>query len=127
MGRIVVALLLLAACRGDETVTAYGGAGQVWALSELDGAAFAATATLHFPKPGRIAGDTPCNAYSGAMTAPYPWFQATGIAATRRVCPDLAAEAAFLSALAAMTQSEVSGDVLILRDDAGREMVFRAR
>ena len=111
---------------GDESVAGHGAAGVTWALSELDGAPFAARATLGFPEAGRIAGQGPCNRYSGEQTVPYPWFATENITSTRRACPDLAAEQAFFAALAAMTLSEVAGDVLILRDDTGREMVFRA-
>ncbi|MBC7178797.1 MAG: META domain-containing protein, partial [Roseovarius sp.] len=38
----------------------------------------------------------------------------------------LAEEALYLTALAEMTLVEVLGDVMILSNDAGREMVFRA-
>lgn len=127
MRRCLIAMLFLAACGKDETVAGYGAAGQVWTLQELDGARFPARATLSFSQPGRISGETPCNSYVATMTAPYPWFRAEQVAATRMVCPDLRAEAEFLAAIVAMTQSEVLGPVLILRDDAGREMVFRAQ
>lgn len=111
---------------GGETVSGHGAAGRTWKLVELDGAAFPARATLTFPEEGRIAGEGPCNRYSGAQTVPYPWFRAEKIAATRRACPDLAAETAYFSALEAMTLAEVAGDVLILRTGDGREMVFQA-
>lgn len=120
---LLATLPVLAACRGDETVAAYGG-GQTWVLQELDGAAFPARATLAFPAPGRIAGMAPCNSYSAAMTVPYPWFETGPLAVTRQACPDLAAETAFLTALQSMAYSEVSGRLLILSNDAGREMVF---
>ena len=118
-------VLLLAQC-SDETVRAYGGADRVWQLTELHDARFTAVATLSFPDPGRIQGQAPCNSYGGKMTAPYPWFEIGPIVATRRACPALAEEQRFFQALKTATQSEVSGDTLILRDDAGREMVFKA-
>ena len=114
-------------CAGDETASGYGAAGTVWQLSELNGAAFAATATLTFPEEGRIAGKGPCNRFSGTQAAPYPWFDIEDIAATRMACPDLAAEERFFTALKAMTLIEVATDTLILSNDAGGEMVFRAR
>jgi heat shock protein HslJ len=123
---LLLATLGLTACIGDETVAGYGGADRIWLLSEVDGAPFSAHATLQFPEAGRISGDAPCNRYSGAMTTPYPWFGATQIAGTRMACPDLEAETKFFEALAAMTLSEVLGDVMILSNDAGREMVFKA-
>ena len=128
MKPILTALCLLAliACKTDETLAGYGVADRVWVLAELDGAAFAAKATMQFPEAGKITGDAPCNRYSGAMTAPYPWFEAEDLAVTRMACPDLAAESAFFGALSGMTQSEVSGDTLILTNEAGREMLFKA-
>lgn len=123
---LLLALLGLDMCQTDETVAGYGAADRVWQLAELDGARFPARATLSFPEPGKIAGEAPCNRYSGVMVTPYPWFDAGQIVSTRMACPELAQEAAFLAALAAMTLSEVSGDVLILRDEDGREMVFTA-
>lgn len=120
----LILLVLNAACRGDETVAAYGAGDSLWHLTEIDGAAFSARATLGFPEAGRIAGEAPCNAYSGRMEAPYPWFAATEIAATRRACPDLAAEAVFFAALSEMTLAEVAGDTLILSTPGAREMVF---
>ena len=119
-------LFALIACKTDETLAGYGAADRVWVLAELDGAAFAAKATMQFPEPGKITGDAPCNRYSGAMTAPYPWFDAQGLAVTRMACPDLAAESAFFGALSEMTQSEVSDNTLILTNEAGQEMLFKA-
>ena len=99
---------------------------RVWTLQSLDGRPFAATATMQFPGRGRIAGRAPCNAYGAAMDAPYPWFELDRLAVTRRGCPDLPEERRYFAALGSMSQAEVSGDVLILRSEAGGEMVFRA-
>ena len=122
----ILCLIALLACKPDETIAGYGAADRVWVLTELDGAAFPEKATLQFPEPGTIAGNAPCNRYSGAMTAPYPWFEAGQLAVTRMACPNMAAESVFFEALSGMTQSEVSGDTLILTNEAGREMVFKA-
>ena len=127
--RILAALGLMAYlpnCGGDETLTGYGAADVEWQLQEIAGERFAARATLSFPEEGKLSGDAPCNSYTGRQTAPYPWFQATDIAVTRRACPDLPAETRFLQELGAMTLAEVVGDTLILSDDDGREMVFHA-
>ena len=107
-------------------MSAYGGAANTWQLVEIDGNAFAARATLDLSEAGRITGRAPCNGYFADQTAPYPWFRAGPIGVTRRACPDLQQENAFLSALPEMTLAEVSGGTLILSNDAGRQMVFRA-
>ncbi|WP_318527815.1 META domain-containing protein [Defluviimonas sp. WL0050] len=120
----ILPLLLATACQGNETVAAYGAGNGSWQLTEIDGVPFPARATLSFPEPGRIAGEAPCNIYSGRMDAPYPWFEAKDLAVTRRACPDLAEETTFFEGLSAMTLSEISGDTLILSTPDGREMVF---
>ncbi len=114
----------LGACAGDETVRGYVPEGSVWALSEIDGATFAARATIGFPAPGKIAGDAPCNRYSGNQAATYPWFRAERILSTKRACADLAEEQTFFAALGRVTLAEVQGDVLILSAPEGPVMVF---
>lgn len=124
-GIAVIVLASLAACK-DETVAGYGASDHLWQLTEMDGRPMETRATLRFPRRGTIGGEGPCNAYSASMEVPYPWFETGPIRATRRACPDLAAEQAFFDALGQMTQSEVLGGTLILRDELGREMVFKA-
>ncbi|MBB3992657.1 heat shock protein HslJ [Sulfitobacter undariae] len=123
---LLIALSLTAACRKDETVSAYGGADHVWTLKTLNGNIFPAPATLTFPEVGQIAGNGPCNSYFGAMDAPYPWFQAGPIGSTRRACPDMRAETVFLDSLKAATLIEVVDDTLILSNPEGLEMIFKA-
>lgn len=121
----VAALTAITQCGEDETVSGYSAADIVWQLAELDGAPFKARATMEFPEEGKITGDAPCNRYFGGQTAPYPWFRAEKIGATRMACPDLDLETKFLEALQSMTLAEVAGDTLLLSNDAGREMLFR--
>ena len=123
----LLCVLSMTACRSDETVAAYGAADQEWHLIEIDGELFSSRATVTFPEPGKIAGQAPCNTYSGTLTAPYPWFETGPLAVTRRACEALVAEGQFFEALGEMTQSEVSGGSMILRNENGREMVFEAR
>ncbi len=123
---LLLPLLSLFQCNKDETVAAYGAADQTWALQEIDGQPFGASALLRFPEEGRIEGNAPCNTYSATLNAPYPWFEIADLVATRAACAGLEAEGFYFAALMAMTQSEVSGDVLILRNEDGHEMVFKA-
>ena len=118
--------LLLAACPKDETISGFADSSAIYALAELDGQRFAPRATISFPQEGLVKGNGPCNGYSAEQTVPYPWFKLSAIRATRRACPDLSREVEFLAALSEMTLIEASGDTLILRNDAGREMVFLA-
>ncbi|PIE09518.1 MAG: META domain-containing protein [Rhodobacterales bacterium] len=115
-------IALLAACTGDETLTAYGVSG-AYRLSSLSGGT-APRATISFPEPGLVAGEAPCNAYSGRQTAPYPWFKIEDISATRLACDALDQETRFFDALRSMTEAETLGTTLILRNTEGGEMVF---
>ncbi len=117
--------LTLAACTGDRTVSAFAEQGASFRLTELDGRPFAAPATISFPAPGLVRGRGPCNSYSAAQKAPYPWFELGPLRATRRSCPDIAEERRFFEALAAMRLAETSGAFLILEDEsAARRMFF---
>lgn len=121
----IASIVALSGCR-DESVAAYGAGDAIWTLHSIDGQRAPANVTLSFPETGRIAGQAPCNSYSGKLDAPYPWFEVTDLTATRIACPNLEAEGTYFAALMTMTQSEVSGHVLILRNDAGHEMEFRS-
>lgn len=125
LGLFVLSLFALAACK-DETLSGYAPKETTWIWQELDGQPAPARATLLMPQEGQVVGRAPCNSYSARQSAPYPWFQLEAIAATKMACPDLPAETAFFDALTAMTLAEVSGDTLLLSNDAGREMVFTA-
>ena len=121
----VTMVTALAGCLGDESISGYD-ANTIFRLDALDSAPFTARATIQFAEDGRVTGQAPCNSYFAAQTAPYPAFNVESIGATRMACPDLAAETQFFTALQSMSRSEVLGDTLILRNDAGREMVFKA-
>lgn len=123
---LALLMAVLSACQGDETVRDYGGIGKIWTLQELSGKKFTASAMLAFTQAGKIAGDAPCNSYSATMSAPYPWFEAGPIAATKRACPNLREETAFFHALSKVTLSEVLADTLVLSNPDGLEMVFKA-
>jgi heat shock protein HslJ len=121
-----LAFVSVSGCAQDETLTAYGAAGFTWHLVKIDGTAFEAPATMSFPEPAQIAGNAPCNSFSGRVTVPYPWFETSPLTVTRALCPTITEEAQFFAALEAMTFAEVAGDTLVLSDDTGRSMVFRA-
>ena len=110
----------------DESVTGYLPAAGPWLLEEVDGAPAAGIA-LHFV-PGGLRAEGDCLRLTAEQTAPYPWFEATGIEAETAGCPP--DEAAFADALGRVIVAEVLGEVLILSDpgtiEPGTiEMVFR--
>lgn len=120
MTRTLAALLLLAGCASDETISGFAEVGSEWLYEGSE----TAQVTLAFPEPGQVAGQGPCNRYFATQSAPYPWFELGPIASTKMACPNLSEEATYLDQLAAMTLAEVSGDVLILSNDAGEKMFF---
>ena len=125
----LTALALLAAC-GTETVSTIADRDATFVLTAIDGAPFPTRATIRFPAQDRIAGEGPCNSYTAAQSAPYPWFEPGPLAATQRACADpddTRAEAAFFRALSLMRQADLNGPVLRLTDTGRRTiMVFRA-
>ena len=123
MMRLAAACIALAAC----TVRAQDGFGTpdaIWQLTEIDGIPFDARATLTFPTPGRVSGAAPCNAYFGALTGTYPAFSAPVLAASKRACSELQAEAQFFAALRAVRSAKRMGDTLTLSDATGLRLVF---
>lgn len=117
----ITALALLATCT-DESLTGYGTGRYI--LHEIDGTAYSAKAVLELGEDGAISGEAPCNLFSGALQSPYPWFEVGPLAVTRRACPQMREEQVFFASLEEMTLAEVSEGVLILSNEAGREMVF---
>jgi len=126
MFRLSLLLPLLLGYCADETLTGYGAQDQVFVLVSINDQPFPARATIRFPQQGQIAGQAPCNSFTSTQDLPYPWFKAGPIAATKRACPDLQAEAHFFKTLSEMTLSEVSGPNLILSTSEGQMMVFLA-
>ncbi|MFS4581253.1 META domain-containing protein [Phaeobacter sp. C3_T13_0] len=123
---IAICTSFLTACFGDETLRAHGGGDSTWHLREIDNAAVSAATTLTFPRPGVLTGELPCNRVTGRLTTPYPWFEVEALATTRMVCPALREETEILTTLKVMEIVEIKGDVMILSNEAGREMVFSA-
>lgn len=127
MYRILLLLLALSACNAAHNGSKPVDGPADYLLVEIDGAPFAARATLRFPNARQITGEAPCNRYFATRTVPHPWFGIEGVGATRMACPDLAAEAAYFAALEDMTQADVTGPLLTLSNSNGRRMVFEAR
>ncbi|PHO04911.1 META domain-containing protein [Rhodobacteraceae bacterium 4F10] len=123
---ILVLGLLLSACLRDETIAGYDN-GQTWHLTEMQGKPVDAPVTLSFGNRGKVTGQGPCNGFTAQQSAPLPWIAIDQITATEMSCPDLETEMAFFKALESMTLAELSGDVLLLSNDSGAQLVFRAK
>jgi len=115
--------ILLARCLADETVSGHAQRDTAYRLVEIAGAPAAFAAHLSLVGPGRVTGTSPCGAFAARQTVPYPWFRIEDL--ERPACTD-AAGLGFLAALERMTLAEASGPVLILSNDAGETLVFRA-
>lgn len=118
--------LVLSNCQKDETISGYTDPDVVFTLIDVDDQPFNARATIQFPKMGRVTGNGPCNSYSAAQTAPLPWFKLGPMRTTKATCPDIDKERKFLTRLGEMSQIETLGNTVILRNEDGLEMVFRA-
>lgn len=126
MFRLFLSLpILLAGCLKDETISGFVDQTTSYQLTELSGEPFLAKAEISFPEQGTMTGKAPCNSFSARQSAPYPWFELGPVAATLSVCPEMEKEEEFFGVLGRMTLIEALGDTIILRNDAGEEMVFR--
>lgn len=101
---------------------------QLWQLVRIGDAPAAARATLDLRAPGRAVGQAPCNRWfaSYALTDGQPAALQFGpIGATRMACADLAAEQAFLAALAGVRTAGMQGATLILTGADGLQLEFQ--
>lgn len=120
-------IALLAGCGADETVSGVVSPETVFLLESIADAPFAAKATITFPGAGKVLGEAPCNRWSAAQSLDFPLVKIGPILSTKRACAQQADEAAFFAALETMRRVDATGRVLILSDNAGTEMVFRAQ
>jgi heat shock protein HslJ len=94
-----------------------------WHLVGLEGQAVGWAASLRF-EGARVAGEAPCNSWSGVSLSALPAVSIGPIRATRRACPDLKGESAFFEALSDMQRAELDQGHLYLIGPEGRIMEF---
>lgn len=124
--RFVFLILALAACTPDETVSGFADQETPFTLVEWNGAPTEIDATISFGPDGAFSGRAPCNRYFGKTDVPYPWFRSGPIGSTRMACAALSAERLYFEQLHAMTLIEVSGPLILLTNDDGARLLFRA-
>jgi heat shock protein HslJ len=122
---LLILCLLLAACQTDETVSGQTTAGDIWVLIRIEDVPVDPRITIQFPEEGRVAGQAPCNSYSGAQTAPLPWIDIGPLAVTRRACPHLDLETTYFQSLDKMAFVETLGDTMLMTAEDGTELEFR--
>jgi heat shock protein HslJ len=131
----VLALLFAAGCGGGSEAPAPGVSleGTDWTLTQLAGETVTAPEGGEIPTlrldhgTHRAAGSSGCNSY----TAPYTHGQGTvsfgQAASTRKACPDMFLETAFLGAMENAAKFRIEGYELVIEDDNGHETLrFRA-
>lgn len=98
-----------------------------WALEAIDGTPFEATAEIEIDATGALRGTGPCNGFGARLGIDLPAVTMGAIRATKRACPDLAAENVFLGALQQVEQAAVEGETLLLTTPGGTVLSFRAK
>ena len=123
---MLLGLLTLTGCKPDETLTAYGAADRDWVVQEWHGTPLWPELTIRFEPGGAVTGTGPCNSFTATQSVPYPWIALQSFVHTEAACPALATEKALFEALQSAILVEVLGDVMILTDEADRELLFNA-
>lgn len=121
------ALLTLAGCAAEPPVAAAptpaAADGSSWVLKEFAGGP-APRASLTF-EGVRVTGAGPCNGFFGDVVREGDRIAIGPIAATKRACPELEAESAFLGALTdAWRAAIVDGDLVLYGEDGKALMRF---
>lgn len=101
--------------------------GSRWVVLSADGRELAAArgeVDIHFPEPGRIAGQGPCNRYMGSYDEPDGGFRVGQAASTMMACEEEAMddEQAFLALLGEVERAWIDGDRLQLVTGDGRQI-----
>lgn len=118
MMRTALALLMTASMAMADVPPAY--LAPQWRLIDLNGERVGPQVTIDLSRPGQVAGQAPCNRYSGPYTGDLPEFRPGPLRVTRMACPELALERAFLEALERVTRAETERDRLILTGEGVR-------
>ncbi|MGY9012367.1 MAG: META domain-containing protein [Rhodobacterales bacterium] len=85
--------------------------------------AVVAIAMIQFSWDGQFTATAGCNRLFGRQERVYPNFNLSPIGSTRMVCPTTA-ERLFMSALSVMNKAHRDGEILLLSNQARREMIF---
>lgn len=123
---VILPFFWLTFCQVDETLSGYAPRQVPYRLEELNGAPVSEAVTLVIPGRKQIQLRTACFAYRGRQTLPYPWFAFDLVQTTEYSCIEQPIEDSLRAAILSASLVEAQGDLLILSNGAGLEMVFRA-
>ncbi|MSU88141.1 META domain-containing protein [Rhodobacteraceae bacterium 2CG4] len=125
--RAAACLLALSACSPlPDTVGEAAPARTVWRLDQVNNAAATFPATLRLLEDGRVIGAAPCGRFEARQVAPLPWVEFADFAPAADTCRRAEEQRGFFLALRAMDFAEVAGSSLLLSNDAGQSLYFRA-
>jgi len=140
LAALLLGALLLMACTAPATgepaptggtggTTAPAGelAGTRWVLSDLNGTAPVAEATLQFDAEGRLAGTTGCNQYGGSYSVEGANLAVGELVSTEMACTAdgvMQQELNFLNALSQATGYSIVGETLTIEAADGARLVF---
>ncbi|SEA31339.1 META domain-containing protein [Rubrimonas cliftonensis] len=125
----LAAALALAACAAQPPAAPSGPPaldGGTWMLETLGGAAATAPSTFNVAG-DRATGAGPCNSWFGGFRQNGAQVEIGPIASTRRACPALAEEQAFLGALTDAASLAADGDALSFLDAGGARLMTLRR
>lgn len=121
---VLVLLICFVVCQVDEILIGYGVVDKIWVLCSIDGVIYLVSVILMFFVEGLVSGKVFCNSFLVEQILFYLWFLFVGLCVICVVCVDFDQEQIFFIVLGGMIFVEIVGDVLILFNDKGGEMVF---
>ncbi len=95
-----------------------------WILQSLGGTAADFVAEIDLTTPGAVSGKGPCNSFAGKVEGEVPDMAFGPLRMTRRACPQMAEENAFVQALQAVSTAELRDGELVLTGETGDDLVF---
>jgi len=118
----LIACTMVAGCAHEPDLA---DPGRIWELVSVDDRPFPATATLTFGPEGELTGEAPCNRLTGTWSLNRHQLTLGPIATTRRACPALEAEVAFLAILDGVDHVDIDTSDSLILSGSGHRMLFR--
>ncbi|KMW59069.1 hypothetical protein AIOL_004050 [Candidatus Rhodobacter oscarellae] len=123
---VILPLIWLTFCQTDETLAAYAGRDRVFRLAEMQDRPVDEAVTLRFPARKTLELRTTCGQMAGRITAPLPWFALSLERGKDQDCDARALHDNLYNLINGMHLAEIAGDTILLQDDHGATLLFRA-
>lgn len=126
----VFSVIFLAVCSSSKNVSTDPTA-NAWQVTQIGAQSLASMSADHIPTLAfdpvkrMVSGSTGCNVFSGSYTNDLTSLKFGTLAVTKKACePDvMSVETAFIDALNRATRMKVDGDMLMLLDGTGTELL----